>query len=214
VTGSAAVRFPAFLALFALAPAFFACDGDEPPGVASLPIHYEASAPMGHCAAVEQQHGIEGQTHVPECSTIAYGTKPPSSGNHYGNWAAFKVYTNPIPPGYWVHDLEHGAVVLTYNCEDGCGGDVAAAEAMIVALPSDPLCLATATVPRRIVMTPDPSLDVQFAASAWGFTLRANCFDADVFRSFIDRHYGASPESVCGGGIDLATGVPPGCGGL
>jgi hypothetical protein len=204
------VRFSAFFVLLSLSPMSVACDDDDAPVLAN--VQYEASAPMGTCEAVEQQHSIEGQAHVPECSTIAYGTKPPSSGNHYDLWAAFKVYTNAIPPGYWVHNLEHGAVVLTYNCPDGCDADVAAAEAMLNALPPDRLCSATAA-PRRTIMTPDPALDVRFAASAWGYTLRAECFDTDVFRSFVERHYGAGPEGVCGGGVDLATGVAPGCGG-
>lgn len=207
------MRFWAFFQLFLAAPVVGACN-DDAPGVSNVAVSFEAGAPMGPCEAVEQQHGIEGQSHVPECSPVTYGTNPPSSGNHYDVWAAFKVYANPIPPGYWVHDLEHGAVVLTHNCPGGCDADVAAAQAMLNALPPDPVCLALAAVPRRIIMTPDPSLDVPFAASAWGFTLRANCFDADVFRSFIQRHNGAGPESVCGGGVDLATGVPPGCGGL
>jgi len=210
VTRSPVVRSPVILGLFFAVPSVSACD-EEAPAVGAF--SYEASAPVGRCAAVEQRHAIEGQTHVPECSTVAYGTKPPSSGNHYDAWAAFMVYANVVPEGYWVHDLEHGAVVLSYNCEDGCGADVSAASEMLKALPPDPLCLATATVPRRVVMTPDPNLDVPFAASAWGYTLRANCFDADAFRSFIDRHYGLGPENICGGGVDLSSGVAPGCGG-
>lgn len=168
---------------------------------------------MGPCAAVEQQHVIEGQSHVPECSPVEYETLPPSSGDHYGIWAAFKVYSTPVPEGYWVHDLEHGAVVLSYNCPDGCDADVAAATQMLNELPADPLCLSSGEgVRRRSVMTPDPKLDVEFAASAWGFTLRADCFDPDVFRSFAVRHYAAGPEDLCADGIDLATGVPQGCG--
>jgi len=41
-------------------------------------------------------------------------------------------------------------------------------------------------------MLPDPDLDVRFAASAWGFTLKAACFDRDAFASraehFGDKH--------------------------
>jgi len=169
---------------------------------------------MGRCAAVEQRHGIEGQTHVAECSAVHYGTNPPSSGDHYPVWAAFEIYSNPIPEGYWVHDLEHGAVVLSYNCPNGCDSDVAAAKDMLTALPADPLCLASgSSASRRSVMTPDPHLDVPFAASAWGYTLRAQCFDADVFRSFVTRHYGAGPEDLCADGLDLSNGVSQGCGG-
>jgi hypothetical protein len=200
------------LALIFAALSTAACDGDDAPAVDTT--SYEAGAPMGPCAAVEQRHAIEGQTHVPECSTVTYQTKPPSSGNHYDRWAAFKIYSNPIPEGYWVHDLEHGAVVLSYNCPDGCDADIAAATQMLNGFPPDPLCLVNdIRVRRRSVMTPDPNLDVKFAASSWGYTLRANCFDADVFSSFANRHYDAGPEKLCTDGVDLSSGVPPGCGG-
>jgi hypothetical protein len=168
---------------------------------------------MGLCHAVEQQHAIEGQEHVPECSAVHYATNPPSSGNHYAVWAAYKVYSNPIPEGYWVHDLEHGAVVISYNCPDGCASDVAAATQMLAALPADPLCLEAGGAPkRRTIMTPDPNLDVPFAASAWGFTLRADCFDTEVFRNFAIQRYPLGPENFCADGVDLAAGVPSGCG--
>jgi hypothetical protein len=135
---------------------------------------FDASAPTGKCDAVEQEQAIEGFTHVDVCSYVEYFTKPPSSGDHYPIWAAYKTYTTAIPEGFFVHNLEHGAIVLTYNCPNGCAADVAAAQAMIDALPADPDCAAQgSTVRRRTLMTPDPSLDVPFAASAWGWTLRA-----------------------------------------
>ena len=203
------VRRGAFGLVFAAL--FPACDSGTAPAPAN--VTYEAGPPTGPCDAVEQQHAIEGQTHVPECSVVHYGTKPPSSGDHYGVWAAFKIYSNPIPEGYFVHDLEHGAIVFSYNCPSGCDADVSAASATLAALPPDPLCLTEGTARRRDVMTPDPHLDVPFAASAWGFTLRAKCFDPEVFRSFAERHYGQGPEALCADGVDLSGGVSPGCGG-
>ncbi len=178
---------------------------------------FAPSGPVGPCKAVTQQHAIEGQTHVPICSYVDYLTLPPSSGNHYMVWAAYKTYTQPVPEGYWVHDLEHGAIVLTYNCGTaGCPADVAAAQQMIDSYPDDPVCASQNTgVPHRFVMTPDPRLDVQFAASAWGWTLRANCFDEGAFRAFAVAHYGHGSEDLCYDGEDVigsATGDPPGCG--
>lgn len=175
---------------------------------------------MGTCGAVVEQQGIEGANHVAVCTVIDYGTKPPSSGDHYPVWGAYKTYTSAIPEGFWVHDLEHGAVVLTYNCAVGqggaseCAGEVAAAQQMIDSLPQDPACVELAeNVLRRVVMTPDPKLDVRFAASAWGWTLRANCFDATVFRAFAMAHYDMGPESFCNDGEDpIAAGLPSGCG--
>jgi hypothetical protein len=184
---------------------------------------YAPSAPAGPCSAVVQQHPIEGATHVDVCSVVDYGTKPPSSGNHYPVWAAYKAYTAPVPEGFFVHDLEHGAVVLTYNCaargaaqdaQGGCDADIAAASKTIATLPDDPSCVALGQgVRRRSVLTPDPDLDVRFAASAWGWTLRANCFDPETFRAFELAHYAHGPEDTCQDGEDpVSQGLTANCG--
>lgn len=167
---------------------------------------YVASAPMGTCGAVVQQQAIEGRVHIPVCSAVEYGTKPPSSGNHYPVWAAYGVYTAPVPEGYWVHNLEHGTIVISYNCT-GCENDIAAAATMLSGLPNDPECVSLGEgVFRRSLMTPDPYLDVPFAASAWGWTLRASCFDADAFQAFALAHYNQGPEDLCEQGVDPTCG--------
>jgi hypothetical protein len=176
--------------------------GDGPP-----------SNPTGTCNAVVQQRAIEGYAHVPVCAHVTYESNPPSSGNHYPIWSAYESYSSAIPEGFWVHDLEHGAVVFSYNCPAGCTSDVAAAQSLIDGLPDDPACDPSQGNPRvRMVMTPDPNLQVKFAASSWGWTLRADCFDPDAFGAFVKAHYGQGREMICGQGDDLSTGVTPGCG--
>jgi hypothetical protein len=54
-----------------------------------------------------------------------------------------------------------------------------------------------------VILTPDPKLDVPWAASAWGHTLRSDCFDRDAFESFFDAHAGNGPEEVCTPGTDF-----------
>lgn len=155
------------------------------------------------CGAVTAQHALAPGVHVDACSPIQHATNPPSSGNHYPTWADFGVYDFPLPRGYWVHNLEHGAVVVTYNCPQGCADDVANAKAWLAQLEPDATCPAG---PPRILLVPDPLLDVPWAASAWGFTLRADCFDADTFTAFFVDHAGGSlaPEAVlCGTGFDF-----------
>lgn len=177
------------------------------------PLDSPASEPTGPCNATVEPHPIEGFTHVAVCSHVTYSTKPPSSGDHYPIWAAYRSYSTTIPEGFWVHDLEHGAVVLSYNCPGGCASDVNAAESWIAGLSDDPLCNPSAGDPRlRVIMTPDPNLDVKFAASAWGWTLRADCFDPVAFGSFAQAHYGHGPEALCAQGQDLSLGVQDGCG--
>ncbi|HMI83542.1 MAG TPA: DUF3105 domain-containing protein [Polyangiaceae bacterium] len=151
----------------------------------------------GDCQTVVATHLIEGAQHVAVCSPLSYATNPPSSGNHYAIWADYRTYQRPIQRGFWVHSLEHGAVVITYNCPEGCAEEVTAAQTFVDGLPAD-----CGPMARRVILTPDPELDVRFAASAWGATLRASCFDRATFSAFFSDHYDHAPESICGGGTD------------
>jgi hypothetical protein len=139
--------------------------------------------------------------HVAECSPITYPDDPPAGGNHYPVWAAFQTFSFPVPRGFWVHDLEHGAVVFSYNCADGCTDEVASVQALIDALPSDPLCSGDPA--RRVVLTPDPLLTARWGVSAWGHTLRADCVDTDRFTQFYLDYFGQGPEVLCAQGTDF-----------
>ncbi len=168
------------------------------------------------CDAVEQQHPISGSAHLPCNGALTHSSNPPSSGDHYPTWAAFKAYSAPVPRGYLVHALEHGAVVIAYHCPSGCAAEVAEAQAAIELLPIEPLCASTGAL-RRVILVPDPLLDVRWAASAWGFTLRAGCFDAVAFSRFVTDHLGDAPENFCSPGWDFqpdggALQFPSGCG--
>ena len=125
---------------------------------------------------------------------------PPSSGNHYDTWPVFKTYDQPVPWGFLVHGLEHGALVVVYNCPCGCPDDVATAQAAINALLPDAKCGS----PPRIVLAPDPTLDVRWGVSAWQWTLRADTFDPGAFQAFADAHYDHGEESICGGRTDAS----------
>jgi hypothetical protein len=178
-----------------------------------------ASPAPGCAAPVEAAPPVEGQAHVATCSArIAYQTNPPSSGNHYPVWAAFGVYREPVPPEFFVHNLEHGAVVIAHNCPGACPpGDaecpgrcaaaVAEAEALAADFAPDPRCAPP--VRNRLLVTPLPTLDVPFAAAAWGHTLRAGCFDRATFLRFAEAHYAAGPENICNDGRALFEGGPP-----
>jgi len=171
------------------------------------------AADAGACNTVVQAQPSEGATHIPDCTTQAYVSNPPSSGPHWGTSAAHGVYNVAVPRESLVHNLEHGAVVIWYNCSANCT-DVSRAEAFISSLPLDPIC--PQGLPRRVILVPDPLLDVPIAASAWGFTLRANCFDEQAFADFFSAHYGQGLEPVCFDGWDFETPsgalvLPPTC---
>jgi uncharacterized protein DUF3105 len=185
----------------------------------------------GGCDTILYEPPNQGQGHVEECSKVTYWSNPPSSGPHYPKWALFKTYDEAFPRGYYVHSMEHGAVVLAYKCTGDCTREVAAIQALVDALPGDPLCPDGAgggppgtggagggtsnLIRTRVIIVPDPLLDVPFAATAWGNMLKAQCFDADLVGEFISAHYAKAPEDGCFGGIDPtdpASRIPPDCG--
>lgn len=166
------------------------------------------SAPVGECDVRVTERAPTEFTHVANCTELAFDTDPPSGGQHYQSWAAFGVYDFPVPPGFLVHSLEHGAVVLWYNCPEGCADEVAQAEAFITGLPADPTCAGT-SARQRVILTPSPALGARWAASAWGWTLTASCFDAARFGDFYTEHYRRAREDLCTPGVAV---TPQTCG--
>jgi|RhiMethySRZTD1v2_1073278.scaffolds.fasta_scaffold09123_5 uncharacterized protein DUF3105 len=177
----------------------------EPPSDPYAPIPIAGS----RCGAVAQRHAVGVWDHVPQCSPITYASNPPSWGDHYDFWAAYGEFTTPVAHGFSVHNLEHGSVVVSHHCPDaGCDVDLEAARAWIRSLRVDDFCLAQGLGTPRVLLTPDPELDSPWAASAWGYTLRADCFEPAVFSDFYAAHVGRGPEDVCSAG----TTEPPDCG--
>ncbi len=188
------------------------------------PVHPDAS-----CLVTIASPTIEDSPHVPIGTPVTYGSNPPSSGPHYPVWAAFQEYATPVDRRYYVHDLEHGAVVLLYNCdlldagapdaspEGGDAGDAAAQDggdagamtcdslvaglrAAMQSIPDDPLCDPEAGVRVRYVLTPDPLIPTPVAASAWGWTYTAACVDLPTLEAFAQGHYAQAPEDFCANG--------------
>jgi Protein of unknown function (DUF3105) len=195
------------LALSALSGACGSGKEDAPGGICKVVPEADASADT--CSIVPKTVTDLARTHVAVCSQVSYPDNPPAGGYHYPVWAAFQSYSFPVPRGFWVHDLEHGAIVFSYNCcasSAGCADEVAQVQALIDGLPADPEC--SSPTPRRAVLTPDPLLDVRWGVSAWGFTLRADCVDEQSFRQFYLDHFGQGPEDFCDPGSDFG-GTPP-----
>lgn len=163
--------------------------------------------PPAGCDVTTSAFANEGQTHVDSCTKVTYGTNPPSSGTHYPVWAAFKAYDAPIPQGFVVHSLEHGAVAVQYRPADVDAATVAAIRDWATTLPLDPGCGAA----RRLIIAPNPSLPTPFAAAAWQHTLTSTCFHGPTFARFFRDRVGRAPEDICSDGNDVST-ARPDCG--
>ena len=61
-----------------------------------------------------QQAQLPTRNHV-DPKTVEYNTTPPTSGNHWSNWASCGFYENGLEDERVVHNLEHSAIVISYN---------------------------------------------------------------------------------------------------
>jgi len=197
---------------FAAAPSavLLACGGkDESVGMTSggsdasidrarlpAPLHPDAS-----CLVTIETPELLPASHVPEGSSITWDSNPPSSGPHYPIWANFQEFDKPIDFGYLVHDMEHGAVVMLYKCDPGpaCDAIVAGLRQVRDSLPTDPLCDPSIRV--RVVIAPDPGLDVPVAAATWGWTYKAQCLDLPTLEDFAKAHIDQGTENLCAPGL-------------
>ncbi len=156
----------------------------------------------GPCdAGVVGQYPDASFNHVPIGTTVSYGANPPAGGDHYPYWATWGIHADTVPAEYFVHNEEHGGLILLYNCPSGCPGIVDTLTEIVNAQPADPLC-AGSGVTNRMVMTPDPNILGPVAAAAWGWTYNEfdDCVDVASLQDFIDQHYGVG--RLCPGGAD------------
>jgi hypothetical protein len=196
----------------ALALALASCSGgsgdSRPVDAGRGDAQYDAGTGVAsECAprTREHEHDSEPAMHVLEpLPAESYNSSPPSSGPHCSTWGSYAVYEEPpLPACNFVHNLEHGAVALLYNCPDGCEELVAALEEVIAEAPDDPDCGEG----KRLLLTPYAEMEATVAAAAWGYTFTADCLDDGAraqLHAFIDAHIGSrgdAPEpTVCGNG--------------
>jgi len=57
-----------------------------------------------------------GRKHILDIAESSYSSHPPTSGDHFPIWAKKGVYDRVISEGYLIHSLEHGYVVVHYDC--------------------------------------------------------------------------------------------------
>ena len=132
--------------------------------------------------------------HVPEGTPVEYNSRPPTSGPHYSAWhPSYGLVSQTIDPRTWVHNLEHGAVVLLYNCPDACPDLVEQLRELHGSLPRGRN--AKTGVPRMLVV-PYADMDRKIAVTAWGYLLEMDEFDRDAITRFYDARIDRGPECV------------------
>jgi hypothetical protein len=168
--------------------------GKADAGHLAAPLHPDGSCPI----TIDTPELLMG-THVPEGTPITWSSNPPSSGPHFSQWANYQEFSQPVNRGYLVHSLEHGGVVLFYKCEGAtCDNVLAELRKVRDAVPTDSRC--DPSIRARVVIVPDPLLDVPIAAATWGWTYKADCVDLPTLEDFARSHYGQGTEDICAPG--------------
>lgn len=137
----------------------------------------------------------EGYCHVPEGFNEVHFSNPPVSGNHYATpEATVGEHTTATIRGRIIHSMEHGAIILSYNCPDGCDSDLAVLRSVIAAYPNN----GNTTDP-WIIMTPDPLLtETKFAALSWTWKYLFDSADLGKLSCFVDQHKFYGRECLTG----------------
>jgi len=143
-----------------------------------------------------------GNAHVPVGTVIRYTYCPPASGRHY-----FAAQQGPIParvygpsdaviPDGWVHNLEHGGLVILYR---GTDADQTALKALFDAVPTSPVCgfPPGGQSPGPIVARFD-QMAWPYAALVWGRVLPMETLDQAAVLDFYARYAErTNPEKLC-----------------
>ena len=181
-----------------------ACSGDDeqtsgPAGDGGPRIDGQLRPDASCPVVIESPEVLKGVHHDAGADLAStWNSNPPASGPHYREWAQFQEYPTPVPRGFYLHSMEHGAVVLLYKANAEDPAIVAQLRKVRDALPADPFCDPATRV--RVIITPDPLLDVPVAAAAWGWTYKGQCVDVPTLTQFAKDHYAQGPENTCGSG--------------
>jgi hypothetical protein len=129
--------------------------------------------------------------------SVDYHTDPPTSGRHVGDFAQQFINEAPVPDEVLVHMMEHGYVVVWYNCgaSPALGGEGCAT------LRSDLTQLVQQAVGqgKAAVLTPDGSMPHRLAVTAWQFMDAFDEYDGQRIQTFIDTFSCRfDPEGGCG----------------
>ena len=147
---------------------------------------------------------------------VKYAVLPPVGGPHNPVWMNAGVYTKPVPTERAVHNLEHGAVWITYN-PNLSAADVKKLTAFVtkqklIAEPASEVGFSGETN-RYIDLSPwaSNSLPSPIVISAWGYQLRVTSPTDPRLQQFVDTfRYQQKYSPEYGGPVD---GVPVQSGG-
>jgi hypothetical protein len=143
-----------------------------------------------------------GHNHV--SGPVTYSVTPPVGGDHNATWMNCGVYSQPVPNERAVHNLEHGAIWITYQpslpqAQVNQLRDFATRQSVVSIQGQN-------TGSKYMDVTPYPGLPSPIVVTSWGFQLRLTSPTDPRLQQFVDKFRASakySPEygGECIGGV-------------
>ena len=167
---------------------------------------YSPSPPNTNTAPVGQPIDEMPHVHVAKGTNVTYMHNPPTSGCHY----SLGVGVAPIAPGvypptalpnltaeFWVHNLEHGYIVVSYNCPTGCDADLQSLNTWYHTLPPDP---GGAVAYAKFIAVPYPAQKEKWDVESWDwFDPIGSTLNLSEIQKFYANHVNQAPEGAASG---------------
>jgi len=162
------------------------------------------AAPSGSPRLGQQEKDM-GNSHVAIGTVQRYTYCPPASGNHFNATGQGPIAARYYPPDEgtepqgWIHNLEHGALVVLYNCSGSCPDDATLQKlkTFVTSFPPSPICNLPAGRIGPIVARFD-DMKTKYAALVWDRLLMLDSLDTDQILAFFESEGERSnPEKQC-----------------
>jgi hypothetical protein len=181
------------------------------------PAPAAAQLPNGSPGPLGQIQSDMGRSHLIAPANQRYAACPPASGPHY------QAPDGPIPARYygpddatlpqgWIHNLEHGGMVILYSCDKGAcdAATQQALEELFKTFPDSPVC-KTPKGNVGPVITRFEDMKTPIVALLWGRALFQDKLDPaqllEYFRTQAELH---NPEPQCPRPAPSPTAAPSG----
>jgi hypothetical protein len=155
-----------------------------------------------------------GNTHIPVGKSQKYTYCPPASGNHIntvgvGPISPARIFkpTDTVLPQQWIHNLEHGGLVILYKTDSpGATADgLAQFQQFFDAFPASPICQVP---PHKLspVIAPFNDMPTPYTAILWDRVLPMDTWDPNLVLKFFQTEserldangdFVAPPETQC-----------------
>ena len=161
------------------------------PGTASagdIPVAADPTAQIQTFTSQGQDHiGTAGET-GPQLMGHPYNSDPPTSGAHLPAPSPWGIFNQPLQNELQIHNLEHGGIMIQYDCPQGCSAAINALAPYALKYPPSSFT--------GVILAPRPNLPngSRIALTAWTHLLLLKTLDQTKIQQFVAAYIGKGPE--------------------